>query len=305
MKKLKSIGFAALYLAIPIAMQFVLGFILSGFIIINSFLTGTRINSGIIYEKFSSNQFNIILVALINLILIVSYGLWYFFIRTRRERTEVPYRKILSVKSLACTLGLAVCGQFVCNIIMIVFSRVFPTIYKNYLELAEGLDINVLPAWAMLFIVAVWSPLAEELVFRGMIFRTLRKGFSFLPAALISGILFGAYHMNWVQGVYAGALGVLLAFTYEKTNSLLGCYLFHFFFNLSSYAIGALQEISVIPTVVLGLLLLAMHGISVVGIGFLVVKFARMYPAVKASTGENSEDGEMVTETERSICKNE
>lgn len=288
MKKLKSIGFAALYLVIPIAMQFVLGFILTGLIVINSILTRTKFDVELIQEKFSSNQFNIILVALINLVLIVSFGLWYYFIRTRRERTEVPYRKIMSVPSLACTLGLAICGQFICNIIMIGFSRVFPAIYENYLKLAEGLDINVLPAWVMLFIVAVWSPLAEELVFRGMIFRTLRKGFSFLPAALISGILFGAYHMNWVQGVYAGALGVLLAFTYEKTNSLLGCYLFHFFFNLSSYAIEALQEISVIPTVLLGLLMLVMHGVSVLGIGFLVVKFSRMYPAAQAAVDEEA-----------------
>lgn len=281
MKKLKSIGFAMLYLVIPIALQFLLGFMISCQIIVQRFFGGSGFDVDAVQQKLGSSQFNIILVALLNLILILSMGLWYFFIRVRGECREIPYRKILSARSLLCTFGLAVCGQFLCNIIMLMFRGVFPKTYEGYLELAEGLDIHVLPAWAMLFIVAVWSPLAEEIVFRAMIYRTLRKGFAFLPAALISGILFGAYHMNWVQGVYAAALGILLAFVYEKTNSLLGCYLFHFMFNLSSYAIEALQKATIIPAVLLGLFLLAMHVVSVVGIGFLIWRFARMYEKPK------------------------
>lgn len=281
MKKLKSIGFAMLYLVIPIALQFLLGFMISCQIIVQRFFGGSGFDVDAVQQKLGSSQFNIILVALLNLILILSMGLWYFFIRVRGECREISYRKILSARSLLCTFGLAVCGQFLCNIIMLMFRVVFPKTYEGYLELAEGLDIHVLPAWAMLFIVAVWSPLAEEIVFRAMIYRTLRKGFAFLPAALISGILFGAYHMNWVQGVYAAALGILLAFVYEKTNSLLGCYLFHFMFNLSSYAIEALQKATVIPAVLLGLFLLAMHVVSVVGIGFLIWRFARMYEKPK------------------------
>lgn len=291
MKKLKSIGFAMLYLVIPIALQFLLGFMISCQIIVQRFFGGSGFDVDAVQQKLGNSQFNIILVALLNLILIVSMGLWYFFIRVRKERAEVPYRKILSARSLLCTFGLAVCGQFLCNIIMLAFRVVFPKTYEGYLELVEGLDIHVLPAWAMLFIVAVWSPLAEEIVFRAMIYRTLRKGFAFLPAALISGILFGAYHMNWVQGVYAAVLGILLAFVYEKTNSLLGCYLFHFMFNLSSYAIEALQKVSVIPTALLGLFVLAMHVVSVVGIGFLIWRFAKIYerpkPDVEWETLEN------------------
>ena len=270
-----------LYLVIPIALQFLLGFMISCQIIVQRFFGGSGFDVDAVQQKLGSSQFNIILVALLNLILILSMGLWYFFIRVRGECREIPYRKILSARSLLCTFGLAVCGQFLCNIIMLMFRGVFPKTYEGYLELAEGLDIHVLPAWAMLFIVAVWSPLAEEIVFRAMIYRTLRKGFAFLPAALISGILFGAYHMNWVQGVYAAALGILLAFVYEKTNSLLGCYLFHFMFNLSSYAIEALQKATIIPAVLLGLFLLAMHVVSVVGIGFLIWRFARMYEKPK------------------------
>ncbi len=277
MNKLKSIAFAVLYLFITIVSQFLIGIVLGVQMIIFGALNGSPdMNS--IQVQFASNQYNLILVALINLILIASFGSWYVLIRKKRDVSPVPYRKILSAKSLVFTVLLAVCSQFACNIIMLVFQRIFPSVFDQYTELMEGLDIHVLPAWAMLFIVAVWSPLAEELVFRAMVFRTLRKGFSFVPAAILSGVAFGVYHMNWVQGVYATALGVLLAYTYEKTNSLLGCYLFHLAFNLSSYAIEALQSASgVLPDVVMGLLILVIHGVSIVGGGLLIWRYSKLY----------------------------
>lgn len=279
MNKLKSIAFAVLYLFITIAVQFMIGIVLGVQMLIFGFLNGASNMEGMqIQEQFMSSQYNLILVALINLILIAGFGSWYVLIRKKRDVSPVPYRRILSVKSLVFTVLLAVCSQFACNIIMLVFQQIFPSVFDQYVELMEGLDIHVLPAWAMLFIVAVWSPLAEELVFRAMVFRTLRKGFSFVPAALLSGIAFGAYHMNWVQAVYAAALGVLLAYTYEKTNSLLGCYLFHLAFNLSSYAIEALQSAGgVLPDVVVGLLMLVIHGVSIVGGGLLIWRYSKLY----------------------------
>lgn len=280
MNKLKSIAFAVLYLFITVAAQFLLAIVLGVQMLLFGFLNGTLDGdlSIQIQEQFESNQYNLILVALVNLILIAGFGTWYVLIRKERDVSPVPYRKILSAKSLVFTALLAVCSQFACNIIMVVFQMVFPAVFANYTELMEGLDIHVLPAWAMIFIVAVWSPLAEELVFRAMVFRTLRKGFSFVPAAIISSVAFGVYHMNWVQGVYAAALGILLAYTYEKTNSLLGCYLFHLAFNLSSYAIEALQSAgSALPDVVMGLLMLVIHGVSIVGGGLLIWRYSKLY----------------------------
>lgn len=297
MNKLKSIGFASIYLAISFVVQIIVIVILMFHMLAyNSYsFTNGNANGDLqnmteqvaqLEEKVLNNQNNIILVGLINLIFIAGYGLWYYFIRTRRDISDVSYRTILSARTLGCTFGLAVCGQFVCNIIMIIFSQIFPTTYAHYVELAEGLDIHVLPAAVMLFIVAIWSPLAEELIFRAMIFRTLRKGFSFWPAALISGILFGVYHLNWVQGVYASILGVLLAYTYEKTNSLLGCYLLHFMFNMTSYGLDAIQKSEFIPEIVLGMIFLVLQIAAFVGIVF----FIRWYSRIFAKPEEKPQD---------------
>lgn len=65
-------------------------------------------------------------------------------------------------------------------------------------------------------------PIAEELLFRGVIYKRLRLllGGCLYPAMLLSALLFGIVHANLVQFLYAGILGLLLAFLVEKTGYL-------------------------------------------------------------------------------------
>ena len=144
-------------------------------------------------------------------------------------------------------------------------------------------------------IVSLGGRIAEELVFRGMVFRTLRKGFPFAVAALLSGVCFGIYHMNWVQGVYASCLGVVLAFVYERTQSILGAILFHMFFNCSSYLLELLGD--VLPDGVLGLVYLIAMAVSVVAFIPLLRKVARLFPVPKKEL-QKREETSMIQEEE-------
>lgn len=276
MKKLKSIGFALLYLVIPILLQLIVGFEIQIQIILMQW-RGKEISFNALEQMLSNYGFNLILISMINLILIAGMGSWYYFIRKRRDVSPVDYRKILSPKMVGCLAALAFFAQFVCSIVMAVIAFVFPEVFKDYEKLMEGVDINVLPAWATLFIVAVWAPLAEEIVFRAMIFRTLRKGFALWPAAVLSGIAFGVYHMNLIQGVYASLLGILLAYIYEKTNSLLGVYLFHLSFNLMNYGISFIWQQAGLPELLQGLITLALMAAAVPGLAVCIYLFTRIY----------------------------
>ncbi len=62
---------------------------------------------------------------------------------------------------------------------------------------------------------SIVSPVAEELLFRGIIHNYLRRFINPKMALLVSSALFGAYHMNFVQGVYAFLVGCLIAYAYE------------------------------------------------------------------------------------------
>lgn len=77
-------------------------------------------------------------------------------------------------------------------------------------------------------------PAAEELVFRGMGFLRLRESMGFFPAALVSSIVFGIYHGEMIQGVYAGVMGFLFAWLAEKGNGAFLPMLGHMAANLCS-----------------------------------------------------------------------
>ncbi len=87
------------------------------------------------------------------------------------------------------------------------------------------------PFWQQLLTSGLLIPIMEEVIFRGIGFRLLRRWISFPWAMTISAVVFGVYHGNLVQFVYAGLCGVLLAYLYEKYDSILAPILSHMFMN--------------------------------------------------------------------------
>lgn len=297
MKKLKSLGFAVIYLLIPIVLQIVLSVMISFHIVAIRLLRGVEYDADKLEAWITSAQINMILIMLVNATIIVGVGIWYWYVRKVHQPVEAKdrYRKILTPQSIVTILLLAFASQFVCNILMIAFQNLFPAVYEDYVKLADTMSLKTMAAPAMIAIVGIFGPIAEELVFRGMVFRTLRKGFPFAVAALLSGVCFGIYHMNWVQGVYASCLGVVLAFVYERTQSILGAILFHMFFNCSSYLLEQLGN--VLSDGMLGLLYLIAMAVSVVAFIPLLRKVARLFPSPRKEL-QNKEETSMIQEEE-------
>lgn len=72
----------------------------------------------------------------------------------------------------------------------------------------------------MVLTIGIVAPFAEEFLFRGVIYRTLSKNISIPVTIIIQGVLFGIYHGNLIQGVYASLLGIIFGFITHKTQSL-------------------------------------------------------------------------------------
>ena len=68
--------------------------------------------------------------------------------------------------------------------------------------------------------IVILGPICEELVFRGLVYRRIRDYIGYLPAVFLSSIMFGAFHLNLTQGLFAFALGIILALIYEKYGRL-------------------------------------------------------------------------------------
>lgn len=87
------------------------------------------------------------------------------------------------------------------------------------------------------------SPLAEEILFRGVIYNRMRRNFGPFVGIVASGIFFGIFHGNLVQGVYGTVMGILIAYMYERSGKFFTPFLFHAVANLSVYTTAHLQGI--------------------------------------------------------------
>lgn len=71
---------------------------------------------------------------------------------------------------------------------------------------------------SFLAVTLLTAPLAEELVFRVILYGWIRRYTGFWASALLSSLAFGMYHGNMIQGVYAFIIGMILARGYETSS---------------------------------------------------------------------------------------
>jgi len=84
--------------------------------------------------------------------------------------------------------------------------------------------------------VVVAAPLAEELIFRGLLYRLTARMWGPWAAAIISSLVFGIVHGEpWYLFGLIG-IGLVLAVVYQATGSVLACWITHMVHNGISLA---------------------------------------------------------------------
>ena len=95
-----------------------------------------------------------------------------------------------------------------------------------------------LPLWLAFLFYGILSPWAEELVFRGVFYRVLKRNMTEAAAVLGSALMFGVFHGNLVQFLYGSMMGVVMALLYGRFQNLLAPVLFHGAANIAIYAVS-------------------------------------------------------------------
>ena len=137
------------------------------------------------------------------------------------------------------TLILAVSSSVGLNILLSLTGLVQAS--ESYQDVAGKQYSVAFGVGAILF--GLISPITEEIIFRGLVFNRMRRYYPTIAAIVVSGLLFGAYHGNLVQGIYGGCMGILLAYTYERMQRFLIPCLFHAAANLTVYTLTDVQTI--------------------------------------------------------------
>lgn len=252
MKKIGSFFFCFLPLIASVSLQFAASFFVMGFCLLQiclpNFLSGKKMNYVEFARQFSvtfASQTNVTMISVVFAICgLVIFGIWYS--QQFHGNLHFPMRQF-SKPSLLLSLILLVPGlQMISSILTGIIASLFPFWMDFYEKLMENAGLTSTPTALLVLYAVLIGPIEEELTFRGVIFSSAKKALPFWAANLFQAILFGIFHMNLVQGVYALFIGLFLGYVCERGGSIWISIFLHVLFNFwgtfLSSASGILQN---------------------------------------------------------------
>jgi hypothetical protein len=150
------------------------------------------------------------------------------------------FKKLLMTGAFSCALAIFL------NIV--IAYTPLPENSQGYKEAMEA--FNSMPFPVLVILAVFVAPVTEELAFRGLLYglplfiiqkaSRRRTAGVCLIFATVSSVIFGIYHENIVQFVYALLMGLAMCLVYEAHGGLFWTVLFHFTANFTSLFVGFL-----------------------------------------------------------------
>lgn len=176
-------------------------------------------------------------------------------------------------RRIVCVIVIGLALQVVVGYVTDAVLSLLPEVAADYSELVEETGMGDTSYLAVLTTV-LGAPFCEELLVRGVIFEFSLRAFNpqcrllwkrwrrvqaqdgamvpwaapstwgIAAAIVLQAAVFGFMHMNWVQGCYAGAAGIIFGWVLVATGKLRYTILLHFAFNAGSYLMALLWFVS-------------------------------------------------------------
>lgn len=164
-----------------------------------------------------------------------------FYLMWRSDRKTYPLRRSdmpAFTWSVLALIGVAACVGL--NYFLNMFMP--QVVLESYSETSEVLWNKELQ-WVSFLSVVIVAPICEEMMFRGLIYTRMRVLLKPRYTILISGFLFGFFHGNALQFIYAFLLGLLLAYVMELYRNIWAPIMVHAAANLISWFITYIVQI--------------------------------------------------------------
>ncbi|RMD84419.1 MAG: CPBP family intramembrane metalloprotease [Lentisphaerae bacterium] len=111
-----------------------------------------------------------------------------------------------------------------------------PAIREAMERLISG-QLHGIPFAARLFLFALLPAVCEELFFRGFVLGALRHRLKPFHAIVITGLIFGFYHISIYRMLPTAIIGILAGWFLLRSNSIFCTILFHFLHNATSLCV--------------------------------------------------------------------
>ncbi|MFC4354730.1 CPBP family intramembrane glutamic endopeptidase [Chryseomicrobium palamuruense] len=165
-----------------------------------------------------------------------------FFYFIRKDKT---FLKPLGPKpsSTGAVIGWGFIGFF-----MVLFGQAFAAGIEQLLGVEPGSENTAIfieiarSVPVVIFAIAIFAPILEEILFRRILFGMLLPRSNFFIAALISSIMFGIIHFEFTHIILYSVSGFIFAFIYYKTKRIAASILAHMLLNSFVVLVQFFQE---------------------------------------------------------------
>ncbi len=149
----------------------------------------------------------------------------------KKERRLV-FGKESSIHALLTAI-LGFSAALACNIALSYID--FSNLSDTYTKVSQTQYSISVPMGILVY--GIITPIAEELLFRGIVFKRIEDYYTKTIGIIVSALIFGMYHGNLVQGIYGFLLGVFIAYCYVQFKHIFYPILFHGTANISVFII--------------------------------------------------------------------
>lgn len=157
--------------------------------------------------------------------------------RDSERRLSLPGKKngsffLLIILGFCCCLG----GSGLIFLLGEGFSEAIPSGSLSAGREAAAAEKTVFSLFTLFFCSGCIIPFVEEFLFRRAMYGSLReiRSLGRGGALILSSVMFGLYHGQLLQGIYAGLLGAVLACLYQSRGNLAAPVTVHISANLSA-----------------------------------------------------------------------
>lgn len=137
------------------------------------------------------------------------------------------------IKWFIISFGMTTLSAYISNFAMTIFETITGKEINRLMGRSDGTAADLIISFASMMF---FAPVFEELFFRGTIYRNIKEKGGFIMMA-IGGLIFGLWHTNAEQLIFAAVMGFFSCFMFSRTHSIIPSFLLHFVLN----TIGAVQ----------------------------------------------------------------
>lgn len=219
-KILKILYPPVLYMFICICTQFVVSTILIGMDIKQIEVVGANVSqSASFVENIDAiiSENSVLMNCISALIALAIFVVIY--IKDSKENNEMSITKY--IRSIKCidflnsySIGLTLATGISLLVSILPIDNLLGS-YENTSELLLNGDF-----FQLFVVLGILVPFTEEVIYRGLIYNRIRRYMNVNKAIVISALLFGVFHLNLMQGIYAFLIGIIMGYLYYRYDNI-------------------------------------------------------------------------------------